>query len=398
VRLKASQATEIRLGRQRAPQHEEGEHLVPYLRSANITNGTLDLMDVKSMNFTPTEQAIFGLRDGDVLVTEGSGSRTAVGASAVWRQDGDDVVCFQNTLLRMRPRDGVTDPRYVAWWARHAHASGQMAAVATGANILHLGSDGLKRLEMDVPSLDEQRRIADFLDTQIDRISFALAGRELQARAVREAQRSEMASLVLRSDRHQGSAPLRRFARLHDHHRIPLSAETRTERQGGYPYFGASGVIDHIDDYLFEQPMVLVAEDGANLLRRSTPIAFVARGMYWVNNHAHVVEPLDRCVDYWAACIESLDVSPLVSGSAQPKLTGDALLGLAVPKPPNLPIRQSIERTLRRSAAVAETRMEQLHRSKSRLTEYKEALITAAVTGKLDVSTASGRGMPGADA
>lgn len=73
MKLSLSQVAEVRLGRQRTPEFAVGDHLVPYLRSANVLDGALDLRDVKSMNFTPGEQALFGLRDGDVLVTEAAG-------------------------------------------------------------------------------------------------------------------------------------------------------------------------------------------------------------------------------------------------------------------------------------------------------------------------------------
>ena len=147
-------------------------------------DGGLDLTDVKSMNFEPAEQAVFGLSDGDVLMTEGSGSAETVGTSAVWRGDLPGTICFQNTLLRLRPRSGVTDGRFLAWWARHAHASGQIAAVASGANIQHIGSDGLKELRIHVPDLDEQRRIADFLDDHVARIDQIIAARAQQREAI----------------------------------------------------------------------------------------------------------------------------------------------------------------------------------------------------------------------
>src|SRR5690349_16741508 len=84
--------------------------------------------------------------------------------------------------------------------------------------------------------------------------------------------------------------------------RVPVKATDRQGRQGPYRYYGASGVIDHVDDYLFEGEYLLIAEDGANLLSRSTPIAFPATGRFWVNNHAHVVQPTGACsISYLAA-------------------------------------------------------------------------------------------------
>ena len=75
-----------------------------------------------------------------------------------------------------------------------------------------------------------------------------------------------------------------------DAERIPLSVNEREKLEKIYDYYGASGVIDKVDRYLFSKPLLLIGEDGANLLTRSKPIAFIARGLYWVNNHAHVLD------------------------------------------------------------------------------------------------------------
>lgn len=165
---------EVALGRQRSPQHEDGPHMVPYLRAANVKDGTLDLTDVKEMNFSPAEQAIFSLAPGDVLVTEGSGSLGTVGASAVWRGEIEGTVCFQNTLLRLRPRTG-TDSRFLAWWCRYAFSDGLFASVATGANIFHLSADRARGLPVSRVESDRQRAIADFLDAETARIDALIA-------------------------------------------------------------------------------------------------------------------------------------------------------------------------------------------------------------------------------
>jgi len=157
---------EVSLGRQRSPQHENGPCMVPYLRAANVKDGKLDLSDVKWTNFTPDEQRVFHLLPGDVLVTEGSGSLKAVGASAVWSAEIDGVVCFQNTLLRLRPRVRETDPKFVAWWARHAFASGLFASVADGANIFHISAERVRSLPVLFPEASSQRPIAMFLESK----------------------------------------------------------------------------------------------------------------------------------------------------------------------------------------------------------------------------------------
>ena len=166
---------EVALGRQRAPQHDQGPHMVQYLRAANVSDGRLNLDDIKEMSFTPSEQLLFALRPGDVLVTEGSGSLRTVGASAVWQGEIPGIVCFQNTLLRLRPRDRRTDPRFLLWWSRAAFADGAYASIASGANIFHLSAERVRALPVHCPPIDTQRRIADFLDTETARIDRLVA-------------------------------------------------------------------------------------------------------------------------------------------------------------------------------------------------------------------------------
>lgn len=121
----------------------------------------------------------------------------------------------------------------------------------------------------------------------------------------------------------------------HDGRRVPVKQAERMGRQGEFPYYGASGVIDHVDDYLFDGDFLLVAEDGANLLSRSTPIAFCAGGRFWVNNHAHVLESVVVHDEYLAAALNATDLQPYVTGSAQPKLTQKNLERLPIALAPS---------------------------------------------------------------
>lgn len=118
----------------------------------------------------------------------------------------------------------------------------------------------------------------------------------------------------------------------YDARRVPIKSSDR--KFGPYPYYGASGVIDHVDDFLFEGEYLLVAEDGENLRTRKTPIAFVATGRFWVNNHAHVVTGNARAnTRYLSYVLANTDISGLLSGSTQPKLTKSALDALRIRLP-----------------------------------------------------------------
>ena len=120
-----------------------------------------------------------------------------------------------------------------------------------------------------------------------------------------------------------------------DSERIPVSVADRKKLKKIYDYYGASGIIDKVENYLFDEKLLLIGEDGANLISRSTPIAFMAEGKYWVNNHAHVLgcfkyDYLDFVMHY----INSISLVPYVTGSAQPKLNQENMNKIPVPLPP----------------------------------------------------------------
>jgi type I restriction enzyme S subunit len=120
-----------------------------------------------------------------------------------------------------------------------------------------------------------------------------------------------------------------------DAERIPLSVDVRITRKGQYDYYGASGVIDSIDDYLFDKPLLLIGEDGANLINRSTPIAFIAKGKYWVNNHAHVLDGVtEGLLDYVSIHINAISLESYITGSAQPKMNQAKMNSIVLALPP----------------------------------------------------------------
>jgi len=120
-----------------------------------------------------------------------------------------------------------------------------------------------------------------------------------------------------------------------DAERIPLSKDQRSHLSKNFDYYGASGIIDKVDKYLFDKPLLLVGEDGANLLARSTPIAFIASGKYWVNNHAHVIDTIDfDLLKYLETFINAIPLTPYITGTAQPKMNQEKINGILVPLPP----------------------------------------------------------------
>ena len=130
-----------------------------------------------------------------------------------------------------------------------------------------------------------------------------------------------------------------------DAERVPVSVADREKLDKTYDYYGASGVIDKVDSYLFDKPLLLIGEDGANLLTRSKPIAFMARGKYWVNNHAHVLDGISEgYLEYIALYINSISLAPYVTGTAQPKMNQAKMGLILIPLPPLAEQRRIVER------------------------------------------------------
>lgn len=161
---RAGDVFDILMGRQRSPSRAEGPNMTRYLRAANVKDGRLDLSDVKEMDFDAVERERFGLQQGDVLVSEGSGSAEAVGAAAQWNGELPGTVCLQNTLLRYRAVPGVTTASFVHHWCRWAYDSGAFRETANGTNILHIGSTRAVEMPVGWRSLEAQTRECSALD------------------------------------------------------------------------------------------------------------------------------------------------------------------------------------------------------------------------------------------
>ena len=188
-----------------------------------------------------------------------------------------------------------------------------------------------------------------------------------------------------------GSAPehwnigqLRYLVECLDGRRVPLSSEQRGEMQGEIPYWGANNVIDHVNDWLFDEPLVLLGEDGAPFLEPNRDVAFCTSGKIWVNNHAHVLRCgrrlNPRFLTYALNCV---DYTNYISGSTRDKLTQQSMGSIPMQLPPLFD-----QTTIVCYLDQADSRIRNYIRSKERLiallTEQKQAVINQAVTRGLD--------------
>lgn len=311
--------------------------------------------------------------------------------------------CISSAYVMLVPSSAVHPP-----FSRHLFKSDiYIQALQTTSNLVRDGQamryENFTLVDLPLPTMLEQQVIARFLDRETDKIDLlvdkqksliSLLKEKRQAVVARAATKGLNPNLATKPSgipsigeipEHWDVGPIKRYFAVLDGARIPLSAEERGARPGEFPYYGASGVIDSIDEYIFDEDLILVSEDGANLLNRSSPIAFVARGKYWVNNHAHILRPLDGQLIYWSERIEAINLTPVVTGSAQPKLTIEALMNLRVAVPPSNQERRLIEQFIRSEQARIDRLIAEAERVILILNERRSALISSAVTGKIDV-------------
>ena len=248
--------------------------------------------------------------------------------------------------------------------------------------------EDLGDMPVPVPPLDEQRAIADYLDRETARIDALIAAKERMIALLQERWRVAVTAEMARLAAIHGTIQLRHLIRCLDGRRVPLSAEERAGWHGCFPYYGASAIVDWVDGWLFDEPLVLLGEDGAQLGDPSYPIAQAVSGKIWVNNHAHVLRPVHVDPAFLTLRLNTVDRIPVMSGGTREKITQDDMNRIPVP---NIPIshQSEIGSELDGIRARCDGLSATIRRQIALLSERRQALVTAAVTGQVEVPVAA---------
>jgi type I restriction enzyme S subunit len=267
----------------------------------------------------------------------------------------------------------------------------------------NIGMSSLENLWIAKPPLEEQTQIANYLDQKNQQIDDLIAKKERLIKLLEEERTALINQAVTKGldpnapmkesgidwlgeiPEHWELKKLKFILTSKNSERIPLSSEERGKMKvKTFDYYGASGVIDKVEDYLFDEEHILLGEDGANLVTRTKRLAFIARGKYWVNNHAHILKPLKGNINYLCELLELIDYSIWISGSAQPKLTQESLLSINMFEPP-VNEQNVIMTFLDEKTTQIDATLKKIQSEIELLKEYKTALINEVVTGKIDV-------------
>ena len=385
---------------------------VRFLRTTDVTeDGSLKGGGV----FLPEELVRdYLLADGDVLISR-SGT---IGRSFLYDRRKHGLCAYAGYLVRFVPNLYVL-PRYIFLYTKTQAFAGFLRVMAISSTIENVNGEKYANSSISLPPLPEQAAIVRFLDHADRRIRRYIRAKQKLIGLLEEQKQAIIHQAVtgkidVRTGRpypaykdsgvewlrevpeHWDVCRVKTEFHCLDRRRLPLSSTERgamTLRH--YDYYGASGVIDKVDDYLFDDELLLIAEDGANLVLRNLPLAIIARGRFWVNNHAHILKPKRGNLEFLAGVMEQLSYLPWISGAAQPKLTQDRLMSISIAVPPHEEQDRIISCT---AAETVQLRIviDRAHREIDLLREYHTCLIADVVTGKLDVREAAA-GLPEVD-
>jgi type I restriction enzyme S subunit len=264
---------------------------------------------------------------GDLVLATTSEDDEAVAKAVAWLGDADAAVSGDAYIYRH-----TLDPKYVAYYFQSDQFQDQKRRSITGTKVRRISGDALARIVIPVPPIEVQAEMARVLDSYSEFESELRAQLDAEMRVRREQFAFFRAQLLAPGRGDVRSVTLPEVSVDRDGQRRPVTKSARVS--GDIPYYGASGIVDYVSDFIFDGDFLLVSEDGANLLARSTPIAFSIAGKTWVNNHAHVLEFATdterRFVEFY---INSIDLAPYVTGAAQPKLNKANLNAIRIPWP-----------------------------------------------------------------
>ena len=171
-----------------------------------------------------------------------------------------------------------------------------------------------------------------------------------------------------------------------DGRRVPLNAVERDSIKGDIPYWGSNNIVDYINDYIFDETLVLVGEDGSPFFERDKPVSFVTSGKVWINNHIHVLRPKENVISEWLSeSFNIVDYKEFITGSTRDKLTQSDLNRIPHVVPPIDEQRLICSTLLKRTELINKIiKLESIHIEK--LKEYRQSLISSVVTGKVRVT------------
>jgi len=291
--------------------------------------------------------------------------------------------------------------RFIFFWLQGMRSV--LLSFASGGGQPNLSQEFIRSIVVPAPPKSEQKNITDFLDHNCVKIDALIAEQEKLIALLKEKRRAVISHAVtkgLNPDAPMkdsgvewiGEVPngwetltIRRITECLDGKRIPLNSEQRYGKIGNIPYWGANSIVDYIDEALFDETLILLGEDGAPFNDKTKQVAFFSQGPIWPNNHVHTLRPSqDIDAKYIVYLLNITEFGFYINGSTREKLTQSEMNNIVALMPP-LPEQHSIATFLDAETAKIDALIAESEKAVALLKERRGALISAAVTGKIDV-------------
>lgn len=315
------------------PKSDFTESGVPAIHYGQIyTFYGLSTETTKSFVSHETAKKLKKVNSGDVVITNTSENFTDVGKALVYLGKEQAVTGGHATIFK--PNSTIIG-KYFAYFTQTDSFANEKRKYSKGTKVIDVSASDMAKIIIPIPCPENPKKSLA-IQSEIVRIldKFTALTAELTAElTMRKKQYNYYRDQLLSFD--EGEVEWKMLGDLGenlDSKRKPITSGLR--EAGSIPYYGASGIVDYVKDYIFDGDFLLISEDGANLLARNTPIAFSISGKSWVNNHAHVIKfdsyAERRYVEYY---LNSIDLAPYISGAAQPKLNKKNLESIRIPNP-----------------------------------------------------------------
>lgn len=289
---------------------------------------------VQTLSFVSSETAkkLKKVNKGDVVITNTSENLEDVGKALLYLGEAQAVTGGHATIFKPGPK---ILGKYFVYCTQHSFFFDAKRKLAKGTKVIDVSATDMAKIKFPIPCPDNPKKSLE-IQAEIVRILDAMTAHTAELTAELTARKKQYDyyrdKLLSFEEGEVEWKELGDLAENLDSKRKPITSGLR--ERGSIPYYGASGIVDYVKDYIFNGDYLLVSEDGANLLARSTPIAFSISGKTWVNNHAHVLKfntyAERRYVEYY---LNSIDLTPYISGAAQPKLNKKNLEAILIPNP-----------------------------------------------------------------
>ena len=354
---------------------ESGIRLV---RITDLHNPKIDYAAMPTLRISKRDFDLYKINVGDFLFARSG----AIGRYGIVHEKVDAI--FGSYIIRFVFDSSKLINEYFGFVYETDVIWKQLLSITQGSSNININATNIKSLKVAIPlKKEEQNAIATVLsdtDALIERLEKLIAKKI----AIKQGTMQQLLTGKKRLPGFSGEWKVKKLEEVVDFldgKRRPIKDIDRAKMRGQYPYYGASGIIDYVDDYIFDENLILLGEDGENIISRNCRLAFQISGKVWVNNHVHVLKPKpDTDIAFLTEYLESLDYGLYNSGTAQPKLNQKVCSSIPVILP-SYPEQTAIATIL----SDMDAEIESLEQNRDKYTMLKQGMMQQLLTGRIRI-------------